>query len=94
MLSELSRQLEMVKATRIEQQSTSRNTIAIENYEAILHQKGKLESDILKLKDKLNEYDSRIRQFYEVQEKMKRAELRNEQLQEEVNMLKGKLIVV
>lgn len=37
MLSELSRQLEMVKATRIEQQSTSRNTIAIENYEAILH---------------------------------------------------------
>lgn len=42
MLAELSRQLEMVKATRIEQQASTRNTIAIESYEAVLHDKGKL----------------------------------------------------
>lgn len=42
MLMELSKQLEMVKATRIEQQSTQKNMIAIENYEGVLHEKGKL----------------------------------------------------
>lgn len=44
MLSELSKQLEMVKATRIEQQSTNKNTIALESYEAVLHEKGKAEN--------------------------------------------------
>lgn len=32
MLYELSRQLEMVKNTRIEQQTTNRATVSIENY--------------------------------------------------------------
>lgn len=53
MLVELSRQLEMVKSTRLEQQSTQKNMIAIENYEAVLHDKGKLETEILKLREKI-----------------------------------------
>jgi 3-hydroxy-3-methylglutaryl CoA synthase len=53
MLYELSRQLEMVKNTRIEQQTSNRATVSIENYEVVLNEKAKLENELSKMREKI-----------------------------------------
>jgi hypothetical protein len=49
---------------------------------------------MLRVRERAGEGEGRARELLEMEEKMKRASVRAEQLQEECNMLKSKLIII
>jgi chromosome segregation ATPase len=93
-LGELGRQLELVRSSRAEQQALQRTTVTLESYESLLQEKGRVESEVQRLRARLEESEARAQEVFVAEERMKQATLKADRLQEECNMLKSKLVVV
>ena len=77
-----------------EERPDSQNARYIENYEYIVTEKNKLEAELSRIQDAYEEAISREKEYFEIEEKMKSANIRADRAQEEVNMLRNKIVVI
>lgn len=94
LINEFTKQLEILKANKVEQYSQTKNIVAADTYEMVLQEKSRLAQELMTLKGMYDEAQEKIRTMYDLEEQLKSAVFKAGQCVEECNMLKGRLVVL